>query len=422
MKPAIKSLLKYGVILVILIVAGVLGWPRARDYWKARNRPNFREAEVSKGDITLVVNSTGTVQPVLRVQVGSVVSGPIVELKVDFNDRVTKGQLLAKIDPRIYEAAKARDEASLAAALAEVERVKALLQQAVNDHDRAVALRTKNKDYISDTVMDSYKFNHQSLKAQLKVAEAAVKQAQANLQNSTANLDYTEICSPVDGIVIDRKIDEGQTLAAQFNTPELFVVAPDMDKTMLVFASVDEADIGLIREAERREQPVEFTVDAYPEDLFGGKIKEVRMNPTSEQNVVTYPVVVEAPNPDLKLMPGMTANISFRISKHEKILKVPNAALRFYPKSEMVRPDDRKLLDGAEADAEEKDEAEVQLSAAEIAEAGRDRKRHVWVVEGEFLKAVEITTGLSDHRYTELVSDELKKGQKLVTGIKPRKP
>lgn len=417
-----RSLIKYGVILVVLIGAGALGWPRVWAYWKARNRPNFREAEVVRGDITSVVNSTGTVQPVLRVQVGSVVSGPIVELYVDFNDPVKKGDLLAEIDPRIYEAAKARDEASLATAKAEIERVEALLQQAVNDHDRAVALRKKNKDYISDTVMDRYKFNRQSLEAQLKVAKAAVKQAEANLQNSTANLDYTKICSPVDGIVIDRKIDRGQTLAAQFNAPELFVVAPDMEKTMLVFASVDEADIGLIREAQQRKQPVEFTVDAYPEDLFKGVISEVRMNPTTEQNVVTYPVVVEAPNPDLKLLPGMTANISFRISEHKDILKIPNAALRFYPKSELVRPEDRKLLDGAETDAEE-NETEPERSATEIAEAGRNRqRRHVWVIEGEFLRAVEIMTGLSDNRFTELVSDDLKKGQKLVTGIKPPKP
>jgi len=416
---------KYGVILLILIaMAGgvAMGWPRAWAYWKARNRPDFREAAVVRGDITSVVNSTGTVQPVLRVQVGSVVSGPVVALHVDFNDAVKTGDLLAEIDPRIYEAAKARDEASLATAKAEIERVNALLQQAINDHDRAVALRAKNKDYISATVMDRYTANCESLKAQLKVAEAAVKQAQANLQNSTANLDYTKICSPVDGTVIDRKIDRGQTLAAQFTTPELFVVAPDMEKMMLVFASVDEADIGLIREAQQRKEPVEFTVDAYPEGLFTGEVSEVRWNPTTEQNVVTYPVVVEAPNPDMKLMPGMTANISFRISEHKDVLKIPNAALRFYPKPEMVRPEDRKVLDGAETDTDE-NETEPERSATEIAEAGRNRKRrHVWIVEGEFLKAVEITTGLSDNRFTELVSGDLKKSQKLVTGIKPPKP
>src|SRR5262249_35270251 len=153
-----------------------------------------------------------------------------------------------------------------------------------------------------------------------------------------------EIRAPVDGVVIDRKIDPGQTLAAQFQTPELFIIAPDMKKEMYVMASVDEADIGLIRRAQESNQPVHFTVDAYPDDLFEGKIGQVRMNSTTTQNVVTYPVVVTAPNPDMKLMPGLTANISFQISEKKDTIRIPNAALRFYPKPEQVRPEDRLLL------------------------------------------------------------------------------
>jgi len=416
--------IKLGIIAVVLGGVGVAAYPRARDYWRERNRPHFRQAKVVRGKIVSVVNATGTVQPVLRVQVGSFVSGPIEELYVDFNTKVKKDDLLARIDPRIYEASVARDKASLATCNAEVKRVNALLEQAKNDEKRAQALRATNEDYISDTVMDQYKYKRLSLEAELKVAEASVEQAQAALQNSQTNLGYTEIRSPVDGTIIDRKIDPGQTLAAQFNTPELFIVAPDMEKKMHIFASVDEADMGLIREAQRRKQPVHFTVDAYPDDLFEGTIDQVRMNPTTEQNVVTYPVVIEAHNPDLKLLPGMTANLSFQIDQHDDVLKIPNAALRFYPKLEHVRPEDRKLLDGAEVDteSEQEDNANIGRSAMEIAEAGKERsRRHVWIVEGDFLKAVEVTTGLSDSKYTEMVSKSLEDGQELVTGVKSGK-
>lgn len=232
------------------------------------------------------------------------------------------------------------------------------------------------------------------------------------------NLEYTDIRSPVAGRMIDRKIDRGQTLAAQFQTPQLFVVAPNMEEEMHVFASVDEADIGLIRRAQQRDALVEFTVDAYPDDLFTGTIAEIRFNPTTVQNVVTYPVVVTAPNPELKLLPGMTANISFQIEKRSDVLKVPNAALRFYPERDQVREQDRKLLEGGGDD--ETNDAIDSRSAAEDADAKRRRnRRHVWIAEGELLRAVEIETGISDSQFSELVAGELKEGQKLVTGVSP---
>lgn len=351
-----------------------------------------------------------------------------------YNQEVKKGEMLAAIDPTIYEAAVARDQAMLLTRLAEVDRVNALLRQAAAEERRAWDLKRMEQQYkaetgveevkfISDTELDQVRANWESLKAQLKVARAAVEQAKGGLENSVANLGYTKITSPVDGMIIDRKIDEGQTLAATFQTPELFVVAPNMREQMHVVALVDEADIGMIREAERRGQRVHFTVDAYPDDLFEGKIFQVRMNPTTVQNVVTYPVVVEAPNPELKLLPGMTANLSFEIDKHENVLRIPNAALRFYPKAEQVRPDDRAVLEGAsEESPQEESEVEEQLSAIQRAIARKERhRRHVWVVEGDYLSAVEVITGLIDSKYTELVSGDLKEGQKLVTGVQPRK-
>ena len=415
--------IKSTVTLLVLGTAGAVAYKPMLKSWKERTQPEFRLAQLIRGEIVSVVNSTGTVKPVLSVQIGSFVSGPILELFVDFNDEVRKGDMLAKIDPRIYEANVARDLAIRATRKADVARVEALLQQAKNDEKRAEALRAENKDYISDTEMDQFKFNRLSLEAQLTVAKSAVKQAEASLENSKASLEYTDITSPVDGIVIDRKIDPGQTLAAQFQTPELFVIAPQMKEKMLVDASVDEADIGLIREAKGSNQPVQFTVDAYPEDLFEGTISEVRFSSTTTQNVVTYPVIVEAPNPELKLLPGMTASISFQIDRREDILMIPNAALRFYPNTELVRPEDRKLLDGTDISSDDDDQMiDPVPSAQEKAQAGRKRtRRHVWIVERDYLKAIEVVTGLSDNKHTEMVSGELEEGQELVTGIKRRR-
>lgn len=405
--------------VVLLIVAGLAAaaYRPALTYWAERNRPRFRTVPAELGTITEVINATGTIQPVLSVHVGSFVSGPIDTLHVDFNDEVKAGDLLAEIDPRIYEASVARDRAALATRTAEVERIKARLQNAINDEKRAQGLKSDNPDYISDTEMDQFKFSRMALEAELLVAQAGVEQAEANLSNSEANLDYTKITSPVDGIVIDRKIDPGQTLAAQFQTPELFIVAPDMRKEMHIFASVDEADIGQIRRAQEEGQVVNFTVDAYPGELFEGKIFQIRLSSTATQNVVTYPVVVSASNGDLKLLPGMTADISFQISEKHDLVKVPNAALRFYPEAAHVREADRGILDGTQVDD---DDQNVQTqSASRQAEANRRRnRRHVWVRDGDLLKAIAVETGISDYRFTELVSGELEAGDELVVGLK----
>jgi len=413
-------------IAAVAIAAGTIAatYRPLENYWKERNKTQFQEDEITKGRIISEVNSTGTVQPVLSVHIGSYASGPITELHVEFNQQIRKGELLAKIDQRIYIANVQRDEATLATRRADVERVKALLQQAANDLKRAESLHETNKDYVSDTEMDQFRFNRLSLQAQLKVSEASIKEALANLANSKANLEYTEIRAPVDGVVIDRKIDPGQTVASQFQTPELFIVAPDIKKEMYVMASVDEADIGLLRQAKEAARPVHFTVDAYPDDLFVGTIFQIRMNSTTTQNVVTYPVVVSSPNPDMKLLPGMTANISFEISQKDDVGKIPNSALRFYPKPEQVRLEDRAILEGlAPQTDKDKDKQDVEPppSAREKAAANRRRNhRHVWVLDGDFLRAVEVVTGISDSKHTELVSGELPIGSKVVTGIKTK--
>jgi HlyD family secretion protein len=412
-------MLKFLIGIIVLAGIGAAAYRPAAEYFAQRNRPRWRTAEVSRGRIVADVKSTGTIQPVLKVSIGSFVSGPITELHADFNQVVKKGDLLARIDPQLYEANVNQNEAMLATREADVERAKALLRQAERDEQRAIALREENENFISGKEMDAIHFNRLSLEAQVKLAEAAVKQAIGALENAQANLEYTKILSPVDGMVIDRKIDRGQTLAAQFQTPELFIIAPDMDKKMHVFASVDEADIGLIIKAQERGLPVEFRVDAYRDEVFYGEIEQIRKNSTTTENVVTYPVVVAAANPELKLLPGMTASLSFQVDEREDVLCVPNSALRFYPKPEHVRPEDREILYGS-GDGEESDIERTHRSAEERAAAlEKEKTRHVWVEDGPLLRAVPIVTGLTDLKYSELVSGDLSEGDVLVIGDKP---
>ncbi|RPI83786.1 MAG: HlyD family efflux transporter periplasmic adaptor subunit, partial [Planctomycetaceae bacterium] len=272
MKRWIRRLL----IMTVLVGSVYAGYGPALAYWKQRNQTQWRVAEVAQGGIVSVVNATGKVQPVRKIIVGSFVSGPIdtsVEM-AKFNDEVTKGQILCKIDPRIYDANLKRDQASLASRAAELVKTEAQLHQAKRDLDRAHKLRQEDKSFIAQQEMDKFYFAVLTLEAQLTAAEAGIKVAESQLEFSKANLEYCEIRAPESGIIIDRKIEPGQTLAAQFQTPELFVIAPNIRERVDLFASVDEADIGLIRSAREQQLPVSFTVDAYADELFEGHIEE----------------------------------------------------------------------------------------------------------------------------------------------------
>jgi len=419
----LKFFLKSLVVIGILVGIGFLAWPPIAKAIAERNKPRWRTVTVDRGDIKEEVNATGSVKPVKSVQIGSFVSGPIQSLYVEFNQEVKANEMLAKIDPRLFAAIVARDKAVLDSRRADVLRAEAMLQQAKNDEQRANRLKERNADFIAQAEMDQVKFNRMSLEAQLTIAQASVEQADASLLQSQANLDFTDIRSPEDGMIIDRKVEPGQTLAAQFQTPELFVVGVGMREKMHIFADVDESEIGLIRQAEIDNQPVKFTVSAYPLDEFEGFIEEVRFSSVENQNVVTYPVVVGAPNPDLKLLPGMTANLSFQIRQESDVIRIPKAALRFYPpKPEYVHPEDRAILEGALADAAPPDAdapTTSRPSATEQVQAKiKAQKRHVWKVDGEFLRAVEVTVGISDNRHTQLVTGELDDSMVLVTGLK----
>lgn len=407
-----KQLFFWLTAVALIVAAGAAGYkyyylPR---YGSAANK--FRTMVVRRGDVKQVVNSTGTVQPVLSVQIGSFASGPVQKVFVDFNDRVKAGQILAQVDPRTYKAAVTSASAGLNHSKADLVRVKALLDQALRNEKRAQQLHPANA--ISETDFDQSVADRKSLEAQVQLAEAMIQEAEANLETAKTNLEFTDVTSPVDGIVTDRKVDPGQTVAAQFQTPVLFVVAPDLEKKVYVYASVDEADIGLIREAQTRNEPVTFTVDAYPKDVFEGKIAQVRFNWTTVQNVVTYTVIVQSSNPGLKLLPGMTANLTFQIEKHTGVLAVPNAVFRFFPKPEQVRQSDRSLVEEATVEGTSNRRAATPDATAA---ARASNHRHVWVVEGDLLAAVAIVTGVSDKSSTELVSGDLREGQELVVGM-----
>jgi len=412
-----RRLLKWLVGLAVVFGVLAAGGMSAQKYIKAKSVPVFTTAVVSTGKIETVVNSTGPIKPVQSLSVGSFVSGPILDILVDFNDAVKKDQLLARIDPRLPQAALDRENATLATQKADLIRIQAQLDQALANEKRAVNVRKSNPDFLSDQEMDQLLYTRKGLEAQIIVANANIDVAKASVKNAEANVAYTKIVSPVDGVVIDRKIEAGQTVASSFATPELFVIAPELDKHMHVFASVDEADIVQILTAQEQKRPVTFTVDAVPNEVFTGMIFQVRQNATTTQNVVTYPVVVEVPNPDLKkLRVGSTANISFQIDVRESVTRIPMAALRYVPAETLTRPEDKQYLDvKVKKDPREGDE---KLSAERRAEQAKARaKRVVWVADGEKVKAVPVTIGLQDGQFAELVAGELTAGQALVTGV-----
>ena len=338
------------------------------------NSVEYRTEKVTRGDIQEAVTATGTVNPVTSVLVGTQVSGTIKDLFVDFNSPVRKGQLIAQIDPAFYET-------QLAQAQANTDRAEATLKDAERLLNQNKALYAKS--LVAKNDYDSAATNFESAKAQLAQAKAA-------LQSAATNLSYTKIYSPVDGIVISRNVDIGQTVAASFQTPTLFTIAQDLTK-MQIDTNVAEADIGRVKVG----QEVEFTVDAYPDTTFKGRAWQVRRAPITVQNVVTYDVVVKVPNPGLKLMPGMTANVSIIITTKTGVIRVPNAALRF----KLERP---------------AGSAATEQSAAGVGEKKGPSGPAVWTLENGKPKRIVVKLGITDGITTEIVSGELKDGQDII--------
>jgi HlyD family secretion protein len=343
---------------------------------KNKNVSEYRTDKVTRGDIVAAVTASGTVNAVTTVLVGTQVSGTVKKLYVDFNSPVKKGQLIALIDPAAFEAQVEQAKANLLSARANLEKSDAALIDSRRIYDRNKELFSQN--LVAQSDMDTSETNYLSAKAQVSSAKAAIAQAEAALKFAETNLQYTGIVSPVNGIVVSRNVDVGQTVAASFQTPTLFNIAQDLTK-MQIDTSVSEADIGKIKVS----QPVEFTVDAYPDRIFKGAVAEIRNAPIIVQNVVTYDVVIQVNNADLKLKPGMTANVSVIIASKKNILRISNAALRFFP------PDRKKVLIG-------------------------ENKSSVWILENQKPKRIPIVPGISDGNATELISGELNEGEEVI--------
>ncbi len=381
--------------VVVLGLAGGFWWYRHRD---GATTPTYLTAPVARGEIVEHVHATGVIRPLRLVEVGTQVNGAVNKLFADFNDVVTAGQIVAQIDPATYEASVAQAQASVVQSEASVEAAEARLNQAEQELKRARELA--GRKLIPESELDGAVADRNVLAAQLRVSQAALEQSRAELVRAKANLEFTTIRSPVDGVVIERKVNEGQTVVASMSAQTIFVIAADL-RTVQVEANIPEADIGRMKDG----QPVSFTVDAY-EESFTGTVFQVRLSGTSVENVVTYPVIIRATNRGDKLLPGMTANIDCEVARREKALKVPNAALRFQPE----RPVREKLTDVA---------ASAGTAPREPAVATGPR---VWVTgdKGGEPAPIDVTIGITDGKTTEITgTNTLTEGQAVITGFAP---
>jgi HlyD family secretion protein len=359
--------------IIALIIIGGIGFSGAKQV-------KYKTKAIERCTITEVVEASGTINPVNTVSVGSTVSGLIKEIYVDYNDVVKKGQILAQIDPANFKATVQQNQAQINNARANLAKL-----QAIANYDQKQYVRYKNlysKNFVAKSELDEKLSTYQSDLAQINAAKAQISQYQATLKTALTNLGYTKIIAPVDGTVISREIDLGSPVAASFQAPELFTIAQDLTK-MQIEVSVSEADIGRVEEG----QDVTYTLDGYPDSTFTGKVTQVRLSPTTESNVVTYTVIVDVNNEDLKLKPGMTANVSIITDKSENVLCVPNMALKFTPD-----------INGP-----------------------KYKNQGIWILEKGKPKRVEIETGAYNDSSTEIISDKIQEGTDVIISIKSKK-
>ncbi|MBP8168752.1 MAG: efflux RND transporter periplasmic adaptor subunit [Azonexus sp.] len=387
------------ILLGVTVIAGLIGGGIWYSKQRAAQNPEqrYKLLTLEKGDVTQTVSANGTLNPVVLVSVGTQVSGTVKKLYVDFNDHVKKGQALLELDDALVSATERQSAASVANAQATLELAQA---------NEARIRQLFAQEYVSKQEFD------QSRQA-LKSARAQLALARAQNDRDQANLNFTVIRSPVDGVVIDRVVDLGQTVAASFQTPVLIKIAQDLSE-MRIDTSFAEADIGSLREGQK----AKFTVDAFPSRNFIGDVQQIRLNPTNQQNVVTYNVRINVANPEQVLLPGMTAYVNIAVAQHNDVLLVPNAALRFKP-----------------ADAAEKKPENGQKPASTAATSPGDgggtagkgsgdkkgKKRDgqsgtVYVLVGEEIKPVSVQLGITDNRNTEIVGGDLKVGDRVITG------
>jgi len=359
-----------GLALLLLAIAGIAWWATHRTA-----AVHYTTAPVSRGAISRVVTATGTVNPVLTIIVGSYVSGVIQELSCDYNTKVQKGQICAKLDPRPYQSVVNQDQANLDVALAQLDKDKSVVRYTQINDARNRQLATRK--FVSQDIADIAKSAYEQAGAQVALDEASIDLRKAELGAATVNLGYTNIVSPVDGTVVSRNITVGQTVAATFQTPTLFLIASDLTK-MQVDTNVSESDIGSVSEGDK----ARFSVDAFPGRMFQGAVVQVRQSPQTVQNVVTYDVVVAVANTDLALKPGMTASTQIVTDERADVLRVPDQALRYAP------------------------------PGAPAVKAGASR---IWVLRGGQPVEVAVVAGLDDDSMTELVSGDVKPGDLAIT-------
>ena len=377
-------------LLILLVLTGGTIY-----YVYSRNKVqlfSWRNAKVEKGDIAVIVTATGSINAVTTVQVGTQVSGTISKLFVDFNSVVKKGQIIALLDTTFLGASKEDADASLEKAIVQANQAKVEFDRTKKLFDQAAVAQA---DY--DLSLTNY-----------ETAKSLVKSAKAQLNRATINLQYATIKAPISGTVISRNVDVGQTVISSFNSPTLFTIANDLSK-MQVQANVDEADIGQVKVG----QQVSFTVDAFPDVIFTGLVQQIRLQPIVVQNVVNYIVIIDVPNPDLKLMPGLTANINVKTQEHKNVFKVPLNALHFTPSSEYFSaatdiPDSiqNKWKDFFKSnEVEKKKNIPIDTSS----------RSYLWIQKEKFIYPIKIKVGISDGTFVE-VSGNIKEGEEIVTG------
>jgi HlyD family secretion protein len=389
-----------GGVAAVAAVGGILAL-RSRE----RDEPKYRLQAVDRGDISMVVTATGTISAMTTVQVGSQVSGIIARLFADFNSPVTKDQLLAELDPTPFQA--------------QVEQRRADLQQADVQRRNAEITFRRQEQLLAERLASQADYD--AARAAYDAASAMVDMSRAALRQAETNLRYTKIVSPIDGVVVDRKYDIGQTVAASFQAPTLFTIAQDLTK-MQVQADVDQSDIGRVQVG----QTARFTVDAYPEEEFQGRISQIRLNATVNQNVTTYPVILEVANPQERLRPLMTANVSIEVAQVKDVLRVPNAALRFRPTDER-RSGDGPRAAGSPSGFEDRAARSAGRGGGFVAAAGqldealgerppRGTQTVYLQSGGGDLRPVGIRPGITDGRFTQVVEGDLKPGDTIVVG------
>ena len=383
-----------GIVAVVIVLFVLFGRGENVDL-----KQKYREESLNIGSVVKTVSANGTLNPVTLVTVGTQVSGTVQKLYVDFNDRVTKGQILMELDGELLKATERQSAASVLSA-------KASLDLARADYTRMSTLY--KKEYVSRQELD------QSLQV-LRSAEASLQQAEAQNLRDRTNVGFTKILSPVDGVVIDRDVDEGQTVAASYQTPTLIQIAEDLKK-MAIDTSFAEADIGDIKKA----MPVNFTVDAFPNKKFQAVVEEVRLNPTTESNVVTYNVRVAVDNPDEILLPGMTAYVNIPVITHENVLLVPNSALRFKPPVAKTESSGSKNIltgGGGMGPPPPPDRNKNKKNNASTVE-NNDGEQHgtVYVIRDNEMVAIDVILGITDNKMTEIKSESLQEGDLVVVG------